>query len=69
MASTATSASFTVKMPVRGPIVKNTADMILPPSGKAPPFVGGMKRPVGRPPKKNGDIGKRKVGRPPKVKE
>jgi hypothetical protein len=55
-------------MPVRGPIVKNTADMILPPSGKVPPFVGTMKRPVGRPPK-NGGTGRRKVGRPPKVKE
>ena len=66
---TATPASFTVKVPGRGPIVKNTADIILPPSGKAPPYVGTMRRPVGRPPKKDGGIGKKKVGRPPKVKE
>lgn len=63
---TATPASFTVKMPGKRPIVNNTADTNLPPSGKAPPFVGRMVRPVGRPPK-NG-VGKRKVGRPPKAK-
>ncbi len=65
---TATAAAFTVTMPSKRPIMKNTAVAMLPPSGKAPPFVGRMRRPVGRPPKNGSDIGKRKVGRPSKAK-
>ena len=48
---TATAATFTVTMPSKRPIMKNTAVAMLPPSGKAPPFVGRLRRPVGRPPK------------------